>query len=498
MQKVKDFITQNYLLLILLAVTIWLRFVNLGYSDYQGDEIKALFSPSTGQDVWEYLLDQRKGPVQFLITYVLSIFDPQYASQFLFRFPFALAGVFAVIVFYNLVHLHFGKKVAMYSAFLFSVNGLLIAFSRIVQYQSVTILFALLTLYFFSLALKDKKWEINGIYLGMITWAISILTHFDGGFIAPFAAYIIFRWFKNSPLSIKVKFAHMFTAGVMFLILISSFFVPYFTSLSDSTKGYWLDRLGGGYGRASSSQLTFRVYNPLWMFPLFCFFVVASLPKIRSTWAIIVWMAFPLIIWEFFTQIPGTHIYNYLIPLFILAAFGMVFIEEILGKFYLLKYLKLVYKASLVCIFIFWFALSNQVFVDNKVEYPWEPERFLKWTLPIPDQNYHLSLFGFPYYRAWEEIAAFVNTKNNGFYSTNERVSIARFYISLAKSTDRAGHYITVLNPQSYSPNQLNAKAIYWAAKYPPEKIITHNGREIVRIYYMPAGNLDVLTLSGY
>ena len=53
-------------------VTIGLRFVNLGYSDYQGDEIKALFRSLAGASLLSFLLDQRKGPLQFLVTYLMS------------------------------------------------------------------------------------------------------------------------------------------------------------------------------------------------------------------------------------------------------------------------------------------------------------------------------------------------------------------------------------------------------------------------------------------
>ena len=57
---------------ILTAVTIWLRLVNLGYSDYQGDEIKALFLPTVGQGLMKFIFAQRKGPIQFFITYLIN------------------------------------------------------------------------------------------------------------------------------------------------------------------------------------------------------------------------------------------------------------------------------------------------------------------------------------------------------------------------------------------------------------------------------------------
>ena len=82
----------------LALATLWLRLRHLGYSDYQGDEIKALFRIAEGQSVSEFLLTQRKGPVQFIVTYLLQIFDPSYESRLFIRLPFAIGRNFSCIV----------------------------------------------------------------------------------------------------------------------------------------------------------------------------------------------------------------------------------------------------------------------------------------------------------------------------------------------------------------------------------------------------------------
>jgi len=73
----------------LILVTVWMRIANLGYSDYQGDEIKALATPLSGESLGEFLLEQRKGPVQFLVTYGIQLAHPSLSNQFLTRLPFA-------------------------------------------------------------------------------------------------------------------------------------------------------------------------------------------------------------------------------------------------------------------------------------------------------------------------------------------------------------------------------------------------------------------------
>ena len=47
--KIVKWVKRNYLILSILFIAGVLRFVNLGYSDYQGDEFKAMFNVSAGQ-----------------------------------------------------------------------------------------------------------------------------------------------------------------------------------------------------------------------------------------------------------------------------------------------------------------------------------------------------------------------------------------------------------------------------------------------------------------
>ncbi len=78
--------------LFLVFVTLWLRLVNLGYSDFQGDEIKALWRPAPGQSAIDFLYLQKKGPTEFLVTYLLKFVDPTFSNELLLRLPFA-AGI---------------------------------------------------------------------------------------------------------------------------------------------------------------------------------------------------------------------------------------------------------------------------------------------------------------------------------------------------------------------------------------------------------------------
>jgi 4-amino-4-deoxy-L-arabinose transferase-like glycosyltransferase len=144
---------------LLIAVSLVLRLVGLGYSNFQGDEILTLcrFSDyATPVQFLAYLLEQRKGPVQYLITCAFSLFDPAFSSELALRLPFAIANLLAMACFFILVYRLFTLQIAIYSSFLLAANGIFIAFARIVQYQSFVILGGVLGILGLMMALKMR------------------------------------------------------------------------------------------------------------------------------------------------------------------------------------------------------------------------------------------------------------------------------------------------------------------------------------------------------
>jgi len=530
----------KYLLLILLLGGV-LRFTNLGYSDFQGDEIKALFLPEQGQTVMEFLLDQRKGPLQFLITYLLKFIDPNYINQFLMRLPFAIAGFVAVYFFYKLVREMFNERVAFYSSFFFATNGFLVAFSRIVQYQSFVIMFMLGSLYF----LKKKR-----IYLGLIFWALSILSHYDGVFIFPLAFYFMYEYLyegkepiKESKSINKNNLKHFLLSGFISLAMLLVFYIPFGVNIYEdsATQDYWSGRLTGDVSsKLSSSTYLFTVYQPIYVIHIYTllivlgiifvllhllftktFFITSKLEKIKiykkyisslfnklskdsfkksyivmTTLSILV----PLLFMEVLVYIPGTHIYTYLIPLFIYLGFGILLVSDIIKNFLNFKIIKMLFSLGIFIIFAFIFLQTYAVFVDNTQEYPWEEEKFLLWTFPKPTPTYHLSMFGFPYFRDWEGIQNFILSSEHRAlaYSTNERTSISRRYVTLTKDANLAGHYIYIINPQTFTNEIGNEKVEYWASKHAPDYVYERNGKELVNIYIMETGGLSEIILKGF
>ncbi|HOM78309.1 MAG TPA: phospholipid carrier-dependent glycosyltransferase [bacterium] len=518
LSKIFKSIKMNWELVLLMLLTIWLRFVNLGYSDFQGDEIKALLIPEEGQSVSNFLLTQRKGPIQFVITYLMGFITTGYSNRLIMRLPFAMAGSLAVFFFFKLLVLHLrSRKLAFFASFFLATNGFFIGFSRIVQYQSFVIFFMILSLYFMTLAIEKDSWKNKGLLLGFSCWALSILSHYDGVFIFPFVLYLMYAWAKKyNQLNFKALVRSFWLPALFFTLLILAFYVPFVLELSKSTLDYWQGRIAGTGNKISSSIYLFRVYQPI--YAIYIYLILGSLGTLKILATILVnfkkknfdkcflyisillWFVIPFVFLEGYVKIPGTHIYTYLLPGFIGMALGIRLIEKSLTKFLgRIAFARFLFFLGVSVVFTFLFMQSNQVFVDHQKEYPWESEEFFIWTFPKPTPIFHLSMFGFPYYRNWDEIGRFVmNSENNGFYATNERESIARYHVRLQKSTNDAGHFIYIKNPQSFTNEITNKKAAYWIENYSSIATFFKGSDPVVEIFFMPQGSLEEIQEKGF
>jgi len=101
---------------------------------------------------------------------------------------------------------------------------------------------------------------------------------------------------------------------------------------------------------------------------------------------------------------------------------------------------------------------SYAIFVDTTQEYPWENERFIFWTLNKPPSSvtdrYTLSMFGFPYFRDWENIGKYFQDHSDfNTVGANEPDVVTNFYVR--KSGRRFSpyrYYISIQNPRSFVP----------------------------------------------
>lgn len=475
-----------------LIVGAFLRLWNLGFSDLQGDEIKALYPTDGDVDLHAFLFDQRKGPLQFLVTFGVHLVDPRYSSELVARLPFALAATASIWFFFRFVHMHFGWEVSIVATLLYATNGMMIGLSRIVQYQSLVLLFVCMALYFFSLAVSEERWKSRGVLLGSICWALGVLAHYDALLILPFVLYLILEYHrKYRDLKPVLPPAAIFTVSV------AAFYIPFALSISDSTKGYWSNRLTGGEDKISSSVYLFEVYNPLLAIHAYALlsllgagylvYAFATRRTLLLHTGLVLWISGVIVFFEVVVNLPGTHIFNYLLPMMILMGLGVKWALDI-ARF---RALQVVASTAVVGAGLFLALQSYALFVENRQGYPWAPERLLALDIPpVKIERYHTSLFGFPYDGGWRAIKDHLDqsaTDPQESFLTNDKGSIAEFYMAPRdEGADRLGYYIHVRHPQSFNPKVAPGRIAVWVDTHRPEFTVRRDGKIVAEVYRLP------------
>ena len=407
------------ILVFILVLSFLIRFVGLGYSNFYGDETKVFYLDKT-IPAFEFFMDQRKGPIQFFVVWLVEKFSGV-PDELYTRLPFAFAGFLSVVVFYLLSKKLFNDKVALLSTILFSFSGFNIAFSRTVQYQSFLILFGLSSIYLFL----NKKYLLSSIAL-----ALAFLSHYDAVFFTAPLLYLA--------VSQKINFKKLLIKFILpFLVLVGLFYVPYIFHgyFSSNTLNYVSRRVIGSseVGR-NYSAFTFIFYNPcifsflFLLLPLFLLFKDSKdtkgySQKIPTLKMLFLWFIIPFVSFQFLMTNPGTHIHKYLIPLYLLTGYAVVNIyEEIKGKKVRFGYMVLVTSVLFVTI-----ARLFNVYVPRfNSGYPWNLSSYNNIHF-----KYQLFVYGFPYYRHWDEVRDYFNlldTRVEGVY-TNDNDTIAQYYL---------------------------------------------------------------------
>jgi hypothetical protein len=253
-----------------------------------------------------------------------------------------------------------------------------------------------------------------------------------------------------------------------------------------------------------SSSATFSTYNPgliIYIYIILTLFSLIKLKAVRGKIYLWFWLLFPLLPLEIFVKDKGTHIFTYVLPMCILMGCSLDFIQNYINaKFH--KFTQVICRLFLSGLYLCLFTISHVIFVDNFREYPWEEKYFAVWKLK--NQN-NKSLFGFPYYRHWQEISEFLKiSAKGGYFLTNEKSSITQYYIpNELKNLDLQPYeypvsgqvaenifVIFVENPQSHNQQIFNQPSSYWQEKFKPVKSFLNQDRVVVRIYKLQMSDL--------
>lgn len=439
---VKKHKVESVLLLSLFVLTVFLRFTQLGYSNFYGDETKVFYLDKT-VTASKFFLDQRKGPVQFFVAWSVEKVTGSY-DEFYTRFPFALAGTISVFVLYFLVRKLFNYRSAFVASLLFSMNGFSVAFSRTVQYQSFLLLFGFLAILFMIYYLDNTP---KGVYLllSSVFLSLAFLSHYDAVFFAIPVVFMLLKFCKTLNMNLK-NLVLFFVAPLVFIL--GAFYIPYINQgyLVTNTFDYIGRRVVGSNFLPNMSPYTIFVYNPLILGSIPLLFAFLAFFK-TMTWKknmIMLWFLMPFIAFQFAVLNPGTHIYNYLVPLFILAGVEIIEVFDSIGNWFLRR--GFLYSIAFLLILSFFSTASIYVpFLST--DYPWKSVSFSFFKFPKANKERHLFLYGFPYNRGWDQIRDYLY-KQEGVRSvyTNDNATMAEFYLKKYDITPPGSNYI----PQYY------------------------------------------------
>lgn len=442
--KVEDKLFLAFLVLVFAALA-WLRLAHLGFSDYIPDETTVMDHYKQHGPVLDlvYLAKQRKGPMQWFAVLTTNFFHRDVFNELVFRIPFALANILSILFFYKFLLEYTNNKIlASSGAFLYGVNGFMVAFGRIVQYQSLNLLFSSISLYLFARFLHEGNAKL--CLYGTLFFAFSLLAHWDAVFILP---YIIYVFIKQRDLKL------VFFSGLVTLVIFMPFFVPFafFNYFSgEQHQEYFTNRIGLR-NELNLAQVRFKntLYNPFLFFELSTILLAVSLIWVRKYLIFWVWFVAALAAFAFFVKAPGTHVYNLIVPLVILMSAAFTEVSQLLPR----DYKVIPYGLALIAGGFLYYQ-SHLIFVDLEKQYPWEREDIFKYRTKNYDHgSLTNNIIGFPHSRNWKEIREFIqNYKNSDAYTftTNENNSMAAFYLDIPQNISKNMFVIGVKDPYSF------------------------------------------------
>ncbi len=493
--------TPNFLLLtpysLLLTsyflLLIFLRFANLSYSEFQGDEALSMISAAESLMGHENALFLRsKGPGEVLLPMAMWQLSGT-INEGIARLPFAMASVFAIFTIYLLAVgqasclSSVDRQDACPTSFLavgfFALNGFMVAFSRIVQYQILVVWFSSLA-FLLICYWRDTGQQRFAILAGLFLGA-GLLAHYDAILVLP-AIIWLFLPFPNPKSKIKnLKSCGWFITSTILVAL--PFYLPYSLDPQANRTGNYL---GGRIGHELRNNLAdffhfnsfyssfyyialtsllvfswliFKPQKPYRFLKTYKVFIIIGIllaifapqltqfgsfdgaglpfamlfmgamlafPLASIEQAMIIWLAVPFWGYNFVVALGLTHIYT-IVPAWSLMA-GLALHEFLSSRYKQKSYFLLPtsYSLLLTSYFLLLTLYLWNSFVRHDIEYVQDFPKgnlSLYWT-PYPKPP-AMGFFGFAHRAGWKAIGQkIIAGELGGDYGSNEEPEVTTWY----------------------------------------------------------------------
>jgi len=474
-------------IVLIVILASFFRFAYLGYSEFQGDEaavmLKGVGAIQGREDV---LFRHKKGPTEILIPAVLYSLSGR-INEFTARLPFALANVIGIVAVYLIGKAMFGDLVGLVAGLLLGINGYLIAFSRIVQYQSVLFLMTALSVLCYYRFYREPGEARLYQLLGTLFLGVGLLTHYNAIFAVPVVAFLGLRKFRSQPRALSGVIP-LFISWLFVLCLLLAFYVPFVRHpYFEKAQRYFAARTGAEnrilYNNLDKFFVMSTVYNSTYyiVFLILLFGVVmieqlmgvssrkyigllfsllfiaglVSLLILPSRWqngafwfflafllilllspspsaelkTNLLWFALPFLFYDFLIADPRTHFQLFFPPLAIIGGLGLQKVTPFLfkGGSNLRRAVGLNVLVALYLVFAYYVYM---VFVQHDPEYKRTyPEHKSRYYWTIYDELPKDGWFGFPYRAGWKVIGCLYEQGIlRGDYFSNEEDWITEWY----------------------------------------------------------------------
>lgn len=472
----------------LLLVSAPLRFINLGYSEYQDDEKKALLRVAPNESVYNFLIQQRKGPMQFFVSYIPYMITGDFRNELAERLPFTLMNTASVIVIYLLLEKVTKDKLAsVFGCLIYSTNGFIVGFSRIAQYQNLNLFFSLLALYLYSFVVDSKKHLTKRSLLATLLFCLSILSHWDAIFYLVPIIYFFIKFLIRKDLNVFYKIRLVLVNLVVGSLILLPLLLPYINYHSRSAESveYFGRRIDFSTYSLDKHRFVFELYNPYFTLPIYLTLGIMSLFFFKKNFVYLVWFLINFLTIRYFMAKPGTHIYNYIIP----AVFAFSFFISGIASKIPIRSFKILFGLIIFLIPLVLFYQSYVLFVDHTQEYPWD-EKKLFGFVTRPYKEKEILTFGFPHFRDWKRINDFtqIDGKECG-YTTNEGKEVSQIYLDIKYGSTKGCYYvITVKRPFVSTRDGVSfpqAKNKYLVYKYKDDE------ETLTKVYKIPFNEIQ-------
>ncbi|MCB0037635.1 MAG: glycosyltransferase family 39 protein, partial [Anaerolineales bacterium] len=421
-------------LLVIVLLAAVLRFAHMDYKEIQGDEGILLVRAAamlTGDDAELFL--HQKGPAEILIPMATWSLTGK-ITEYWGRLPFTWASLLSVMALFAVARRWLGDGGALATAALFAIMGFSVAFARIIQYQSLVLLWsllALLTAVRYAETRTPREFYQAGWFL-----AAGLLAHYDTILFAPAVGLILL----TADLKQRTFSWRLWLTGVgSALLLVALFYLPFaldenfgrtFSYLLNDRVGVGDDgTLAGGSGAAVWRMVTF--YNSTYYIIGVAVLALVGLAGLRhksgrDVLGLLAVLLVPLLFYTLIVTDPRTHVYTIFPGLLLLSGWGAAWLWE-----------KVPVRIVIGTVGVVWFGVCAfyivLLFSTAEIQRHWAEKRpSFYWTTWSEPPEY--GLFGFPYQAGWRTAAAWLENRD-GWYASNEEEEITNWYMAQAPRT---------------------------------------------------------------